>query len=100
MSDIVQAFILVLVLNVVSVAAGKAAKAPLRGDCHDITSANSTSGDVVEWDPESCWDCSSQSELVGLFFSGLILSIPISTFFMLRKTRVRDLLHTKSQLNI
>lgn len=98
----VRVVILVVALNAVSFA-GKSAKSRSRSnesEYKDVVSSNSRSSDTVDWDPESCWDCSSQDELVGMFFSGLLCSIPILTFLIIRKTRAKNSLRTKPQLDI
>jgi hypothetical protein len=61
---------------------------------------NAETNQVPEWEPLSCWDCSTPDEPPRLFFAGLIFAIPISTWLTQRKTRANDSLYTKTYLGI
>jgi hypothetical protein len=77
-----------------------------KGPSHDISISQNVNNSEqseqqpAEWDPASCWDCTTPEEPVALFFVGLFCTIPISVWGIRRKTRKIELLEPKRYLEI
>jgi hypothetical protein len=71
-------------------------------DIAELTENVSISPDeqTFEWDPESCWDCSSLEDTIAFFFVGFVFAAPISYWCIRRKTLKRDTLTFKRVLEI
>ena len=66
----------------------------------NVNNSEQSEQQPAEWDPVSCWDCTTPEEPVALFFVGLFFTIPISVCVIRRRTRKRESLITKRVLEM